>query len=120
MSLDPEVTTVAVAPTATTVWSGDVRRHGLVTVQVQNLDATQTFSGSLLRKVAGALGWSTSTMGDLASISPAGTLDGAGNPLDSVTVDVDVEGTAELAVVGFMSGAGGDVSVSVRTSGLKR
>lgn len=120
MSLDPPVVTLPVAPTATVVWSADVRRLGLCTLQVQNLDASQVFAGFLQRKVAGELGWSTSTMPDFSSIQPAGSLDGDGNPIDAVTADVDVEGTAELRLVGRMSGAGGDVSVSVRTSGPKR
>lgn len=120
MSLDPAIATAPVASTATVVWSADVRRLGLCTVQVQNLEAAQTFVGFIQRKVAAGLDWSTSTLPDFTSIQPAGTLDADGNPLDCVTADIDVEGTAELRLVGHMTGAGGDVQVSVRTAGPKR
>lgn len=107
--LDPTATTVAVTPTLMTVAAVDVRRWGLVTVQVDNLDPTQTFSGWIHRRVATEMGASTSTMPDFTSIAPAGSLDSDGNPTDSVTADIDVEGSATLELVGKMSGVGGDV-----------
>jgi hypothetical protein len=120
MSADPPISTTAINGTSTLVFALDVRNIGLVTLQVQNLDALQTFSGFLWRKVAGGLDYSASTMPDFSSISPAGAVDGQGNPLDSVTADIDVEGSAELVFVGLMSGAGGDISWSVRKAGPKR
>lgn len=119
MALDPEITTVAVAPTLTVLAEVDVRREGLVTVQVSNLDVAQTLAGYVQRKVAGGLGWSTSSIPDFSSIQPAGTVDAAGNPLDSVTADLDVTGTAVIRVVGEMSGAGGNAQVAVRKTGPK-
>lgn len=105
MSLpDPVGVTVAVAPTSTTVLSVDVRGELRVSVQIDNLDAAQTFSGTVERRVAGAGNWSPSSLGDFSSIAALG----------SVTADLDVAGSADLRIVGTMSGAGGDVRVFIR------
>lgn len=120
MAADPPITTVAVGPTLTTVFTLDVRQLGLATVQVQNLDPLQTFSGVIRRSVSELMTAATSTLPDFISILPAGSVDASGNPLDVVVCDVDVEGSAVLSLVGFMSGAGGDISYSVRKSGPKR
>jgi hypothetical protein len=98
------VTTVAVAPTETVVLS--VARESLrgakrITVGVQNDDGSQTFAGTVYRRLAGMTVWAASTIGDFGSIA-AGT---------SVVADLDVEGTDELEVRGTMSGAGGNVRV---------
>lgn len=119
MSLDPEVTTATIAPTLTTVFERDVRRWGLGTLQVQNLDPTQVFSGYLRRKVAGSLGFALVSLGDFLSIQPAGSVDADGNPTDSVTADLDLEGSAEIEFVGKMDGAGGDISWALRVSSVK-
>lgn len=120
MASDPPVIPFTVGPTTTTVFEFDARHLGLATVQVQNLDPTQTFSGFIRRGVAAGMALATSTLPDFVSILPAGSVDGSGNPLDVVVCDVDVEGSAVLSLVGFMSGAGGDISYSVRKSGPKR
>ena len=62
----------------------------------------------------------TSSLPDFISIAPASSTDANGNPTDVVVCDIDVEGSAVLSLVGFMSGAGGNVSYSVRKSGSKR
>jgi hypothetical protein len=120
MASDPPVTAVAVAPTMTTVFQLDARYLGLATVAVQNLDPTQTFSGYIRRAVSAGMTLATSSLPDFVSILPAGSVDAVGNPTDVVVCDVDVEGSAVLSLVGFMSGAGGNVSYSVRKSGPKR
>jgi hypothetical protein len=120
MAADPPVTPATVGPTMTPVFALDVRQLGLATVQVQNLDPTQTFSGVIRRSVSELMKSATSTLPDFISILPAGSLDATGNPLDVVVCDVDVEGSAVLSLVGFMSGAGGNISYSVRKSGPKR
>lgn len=117
---DPIVTTVAVAPTPTTVVSVDVRSVGLLTLQVQNLDALQTVYGFIHTKVARAMGEATSTFPDFAAIPPAGTLDADGNPVDCVSADINCEGLAEISLVMFMSGLGGDVQYTMRKAGPKR
>lgn len=110
----PPVTTVAVAPTSTEVFVVDVRDEQWLTVQVTNLNASQTFTGVVERRVSDSMAWASSTIGDFAGIPPSGTVDANGAPLDSATVDLDVTGTGFLRLVGVMSGAGGDVSVCVR------
>jgi hypothetical protein len=70
-------------------------------VGVQNDDGSQTFAGTVYRRLAGMTVWAASTIGDFGSIA-AGT---------SVVADLDVEGTDELEVRGTMSGAGGNVRV---------
>lgn len=116
MSLpDPQRDVVAVGPTSTVVWSGDVRSEEWLSLQVDNLDATQTFTGVIERRLSTAQGWATSTLGDFSSIQAAGTTDPTtGAPLDSVTADLDIRATGYLRLVGVMSGAGGNVAVVAR------
>lgn len=97
-------TIVAVAPTETTVLS--VSRESLrgakrLTVGVQNDDGSQTFAGTVYRRLSGMSVWATSSIADFASVA-AGT---------AVVADLDVEGTDELELRGAMSGAGGNVTV---------
>lgn len=100
----PPTTTVAVGPTTTVIFEADVRWSGWATLQIENLDATQTFTGFVERRQDTTMGWSRSTLGDFADIAP----------LSSVAADLDLTGTAYLRVVGSMSGAGGDVRVASR------
>lgn len=100
----PPTATVAVAPTSTVVLEADVRNNDWATVQIENLDGSQTFSGTVERRQSTDLGWSPSTIGDFASIAPG----------QSVTADLDLTGTAYLRIVGTMSGAGGNVVVASR------
>jgi hypothetical protein len=96
--------TVAVAPTETTVCSfkrGTLQGAKRITIQVSNLDATQTFNGTVYRRKAGMAAWAPSTIPDFTDLLP----------LTSVMADLDVEGTDELEVRGTMSGSGGDVEV---------
>lgn len=97
-------TIVAVAPTETTILS--VSRESLrgakrLTVGVENKDGSQTFAGTIYRRMSGMTAWAASSLGDYASIA-AGA---------SVVADLDVEGTDELELRGTMSGAGGNVLV---------
>lgn len=97
-------TTVAVAPTETTILS--VSRESLrgakrLTVGVENKDGSQTFAGVVYRRMNGMTAWATSTIADFASIA-AGA---------SVVADLDVEGTDELEIRGTASGAGLNVLV---------
>ena len=97
------------------VWSGDVRSDEWLSMQVDNLDATQVFTGTIERRLSTAMGFSTSTIGDFGSIQPAGTVDPTtGVPLDSVTADLDIRATGYLRLVMQMDGAGGNVAVVVR------
>lgn len=94
--------TTAVGPTETTVDSftaDELRAAKRITLQVVNLDPTQTFTGILYRKKTGMSAWAPSTMPDFSSIGPLG----------SAMADIDVEGTDQLELRGTMDGLGGDV-----------
>lgn len=101
--------TVSVAPTSTLIVELDVRGCSRATLQVDNLDASQTFAGVIQRRVNTAGDWSPSTLGDYAEVGP----------LQSVTTDLDVDGTGYIRLVGSMSGAGGDVAYSVRVGSVR-
>lgn len=97
-------TSVSVAPTETTVLSVSrdlLRGAKRVTVGLQNNDASQTFSGTVYRRLNGMTTWAASGMVDFSSVLP----------LSAVVADLDVEGTDELELRGYMSGAGGTVVV---------
>ena len=98
-------TTVLVAPTTTTVAYFDTRFDEILTVQVENLDATQTFAGTIQRRLDAGNGWAVSDASDyFATVGPLG----------AVVADLDARGTSELRLVGTMSGAGGNVRVTAR------
>lgn len=95
--------TVSVAPTQTTLmtWTKEqLRGAKRVTTYVYNADASQTFVGTVQRKMTAASSWASSSIPDFSSI-PA---------LTAVMADLDVEGSDEVRIVGTMSGAGGNVS----------
>lgn len=112
--------TKTVNPTLTDVAVVDVRSIGLLTLQVQNLDPTQTASGFIQTRVAASMGRATSTLADFASILPAGSVDVDGNPTDCVSADIDCAGLAEVALVMRMNGLGGDVQYAARKAGPKK
>lgn len=97
-------TTVAVAPTETTLCSFNrdtLKGASRITVQVYNTDAAQTFAGIVYRRKANMSAWAPSTITDFSSV----------DPLTSAMADLDVAGTDELELRGTMSGAGGDIQV---------
>lgn len=94
--------TVAVAPTSTVVVEVDTRQLSTLSLYVHNTDATQTFSGTIQRRMTPEQDWAPSSFGDFASVGPD----------VAVMADLDVATTAYLRLVGTMDGAGGDVSVS--------
>lgn len=96
---------VTVAPTTTTILT--IATGGaaeLITIQLENLDGTQTFVGTVQRRLASTNTWAASTLGDFEAVAP-GT---------SVVMDLDARGTGDLRLVGTMSGAGGNVQVTAR------
>lgn len=97
-------TVIAVSPTETTLLSltlSTMRSAERLTVQLANLDATQTFAGVVYRRQSGMVAWADSSIPDFSSIGPLG----------SAMADLVVGGTEELEVRGTMSGAGGSVRV---------
>lgn len=119
MSADPPIAPAFVDSTLTLVFSLDVRALGLVTLQVQNLDATQVCEGYVRRRVAQGLTSAVSSLPDFVAIQPAGSVDAAGNPTDTVTCDIDAAGSALLEFAARMSGAGGNIQYSFRKAGPK-
>ena len=108
-SPNPPRTVVAVATTSTVVVDLDVRNIEWVTLQVDNLDATQTFTGVIERRQSPDMDWAPSAIGDYSGVGP----------LLSVVADLDVSGTGYLRLVGTMDGAGGDVAVCSRIGDRK-
>jgi len=96
--------TVAVLPTETTLCTLDVRTTDVVTVQLNNLDASQQLRGFIYRRANASMPWTISTLADLGTIEP----------LTSGCVDIDCQGNSDIQVTGYMSGAGGNVTVCVR------
>jgi len=94
--------TVAVAPTSTVVVEVDTRAASIFTLFVENLDASQTFSGAIER-------WMVAGQTPAPQVSDEFTSISAGA---SVMADLDVRGTSYIRLVGTFSGAGGNVSVS--------
>lgn len=119
MSAEPVVTTTAIAPTLTQVFDRDVRNVAFVSLQVTNLNGSQVMSGFLRSSVNSQLAGATSTMPDFVSLQPAGSVDADGNPTDSVTADIDCGGRSRLQFYMRASGAGGNVSWTLRSTGPK-
>lgn len=94
--------TVAVAPTETVVATLDVSAKRRVQLQIVNLDATQTFAGTLYTRTLYESEWAPSTFPDFAGVGP----------LASVAPVLDIEAVAAVELRGTMSGAGGSVRVS--------
>lgn len=97
-------TTVTVAPTETTLATLDVTGASLVSVQVDNLDGSQTFSGNVKRRLGSSMLYARSSIPDLDTILPG----------ESAVVDLDVTATTDLKISGSMSGAGGNVKITAR------
>ena len=104
MAADPSRVVVAVATTSTVVIELDVRDDGWVTLQVDNLNAAQTFNGTIERRQSSLMAWVPSTLSDFEGVGP----------LTGIVADLDVSGTGFMRLVGAMSGAGGDVAVCAR------
>lgn len=98
------ITTVAVAPTETTILSvsrDSLRGAKRLTVGVENSDASQTFVGTAYRRMNGMTVWAPAPIESFSMVGP----------LASVVVDLDVEGTDELEIRGYATGAGLSVRV---------
>jgi hypothetical protein len=97
-------TVISVAPTETVllrVSREHCRASKRVTVQITNNDGSQTFSGTVYRRLNG-MAFAPSTLADFVAVAAG----------DSVVADLDTEATEELEIRGTMSGAGGNVTVA--------
>jgi len=114
MAIRLKPTTVAVSPVLDALFDPlTVGAQEAVSIQLENLSATETFTGYVRTRLDPGNGMAISTLGDLASVPPLGTLGPNGEDLSKVLVTADVPANAELDVVGFMTGLGGDVRVTV-------
>ncbi len=114
MAIRLKPTTVAVSPVLDALFDPlTVGAQEAVSIQLENLSATETFTGYVRTRLDSGNGMAISTLGDLASVPPLGTLGPNGEDLSKVLVTADVPANAELDVVGFMTGLGGDVRVTV-------
>lgn len=122
MALTLKPTVVSVTPVNSVVCAVDVGPSEVVSIQVENLSATETFYGIIRRSNASGNAMSPSTIGDLRGVPPLGTLGPDGEDISSVTVDVSVPANSQLDVLARMTGAGGDVRITIlqRMSGRQR
>lgn len=96
------MTTVTVAPTETTLATLDVSVRRGVSIQIVNLDATQTLSCTIYVRNKYEPVWAPTTFPDFAVVGPG----------SSVAAVVPCEGVSELELRGYMSGSGGDARVT--------
>lgn len=94
-AIDPPVS-VSVAPVTTTLATFDTATTATLTVQVANLDGSQTLACTVQRRATLSSAFVDTLLGDLASIGPGA----------SACVDLDCGANAEIRVVGVASGAG--------------
>lgn len=114
MAIRLKPTTVAVSPVLDALFDPlTVGAQEAVSIQLENLSATETFTGYVRTRLDAGNGMAISTLGDLASVPPLGTLGPNGEDLSKVLVTAEVPANSELDVVGFMTGLGGDVRVTV-------
>ena len=98
-------TTVTVAPTETTLASftrDDLKRTKRVTVQIDG-HATQMLTVAIYRRQTGMTRFALSDTGLLTPVLAG----------ESRMADLDVYGTDELEIRGYLDGAGGDVQIGV-------
>lgn len=96
--------TITVAPTTTILAVIDARQYEYLSVQIENLDPTQTFSGTVQRRLNSSNDFANSTIPDFAEIPPLG----------SVVADLDTASAVDIRLTGTMSGAGGDIRLTAR------
>ena len=97
-------TTVAVAPTATTMATVDVKKTKTLGVHVKNTDGSQTLTCTVQRRPHPGVDFVDSQLPDLSLIA-AGA---------SAAVDVDCGASYEVRVIGTASGAGLNAIITVR------
>jgi hypothetical protein len=71
-----------------------------------------TFAGYVRSRLSPSNGMAVSTLGDLNSIPPDGTVGPNGEDLSKVLVTLDLPANSEVDVVGLMTGLGGNVRVT--------
>ena len=94
-AIDPAIE-VAVAPTPTTLATFDVQFTSILTVQVENLDPSQTLDCTILRHAIMSAPFVDSGLFDLKNIQP-GT---------AAAIDIQCGGNIEIRIFGTASGAG--------------
>lgn len=106
-------TVVAVTPVLGALFEPlTVGAQEAISLQVENLSGTETFTGYVRSRLHPSNGMAVSTLGDLSSIPPSGTVGPNGEDLSKVLVSLDLPANAEVDVVGLMTGLGGNVRVT--------
>jgi hypothetical protein len=113
MAIRLNPTVVAVTPVLGALFDAlTVGAQEALSIQVENLSATETFTGYVRGRLSPNVGMAVSTLGDLNSIPPSGTVGPNGEDLSKLLVTLDLPANAEVDVVGLMTGLGGDVRVT--------
>lgn len=113
MAIRLNPTVVAVTPVLGALFDPlTVGAQEALSIQVENLSATETFTGYVRSRLHSSNGMAVSTLGDLNSIPPSGTVGPNGEDLSKVLVSLDLPANAEVDVVGLMTGLGGNVRVT--------
>jgi|JI102314A2RNA_FD_contig_91_169047_length_9350_multi_3_in_0_out_0_11 hypothetical protein len=106
-------TVVAVTPVLGALFEPlTVGAQEALSLELENLSATETFTGYVRSRLSPNVGMAVSTLGDLNSVPPSGTVGPNGEDLSKVLVTLDLPANAEVDVVGLMTGLGGDVRVT--------
>ena len=106
-------TVVAVTPVLGALFEPlTVGAQEALSLELENLSATETFTGYVRSRLSPNAGRAVSTLGDLNSVPPSGTVGPNGEDLSKVLVTLDLPANAEVDVVGLMTGLGGDVRVT--------
>lgn len=113
MAIRLNPTVVAVTPVLGALFEPlTVGAQEALSLQVENLSATETFTGYVRSRLSPNNGMAVSTVGDLNSIPPDGTVGPNGEDLSKVLVTLDLPANSEVDVVGLMTGLGGNVRVT--------
>ena len=106
-------TVVAVTPVLGALFEPlTVGAQEALSLELENPSATETFTGYVRSRLSPNVGMAVSTLGDLNSVPPSGTVGPNGEDLSKVLVTLDLPANAEVDVVGLMTGLGGDVRVT--------
>ncbi len=97
-------TTLVAVTTATEVFSIDCFNAKKCWVQVDNLSATETVSGTLQLRLNAALPWASSSFPDFAAVAP----------LASAVAVVDTDQLNKFRMIATSTGAGANVNITVK------
>jgi hypothetical protein len=113
MAIRLNPTVVAVTPVLGALFDAlTVGAQEALSIQIENLSATETLTGYVRSRLSPLIGMAVSTIGDFNSIPPEGTLGPNGEELWRVLVTLDLPANSEVDVVALMTGLGGNARVT--------